>query len=163
MTIYIYTHIYPLFCGFPSHLGHQKALRRIPWAIQEVLIGYLFIRSINSVYVPIAISKGPKILFLKDFFIYLFLIALGLRCFPSCGKRGLPSSCDVWASCCGGSSCGRACSVECMGFSNHGAQTELLRGMEDLPWPGTEPVSPTLAGRFLMSGPPGKSPNSWGS
>ena len=29
--------------------------------------------------------------------------------------------------------------------------------MWDLPGPGTEPVSPALAGRFLNTGPPGKS------
>jgi len=29
--------------------------------------------------------------------------------------------------------------------------------MWDLPEPGIEPVSPTLAGRFLTAGPPGKS------
>ena len=29
--------------------------------------------------------------------------------------------------------------------------------MSNLPWPGIKPVSPTLAGRFLTTGPPGKS------
>ena len=29
--------IYPLFCGFPSHLGHQRALTRVP-----CVINYLF-------------------------------------------------------------------------------------------------------------------------
>ena len=87
MTIYVF--IYPLFCGFPSHLGHHRALSRVPWAIQEILIGYLFICSINSVYMPIAISKCPKILFLKDLFIYFLLIALGLHCFASCSEWGL--------------------------------------------------------------------------
>ena len=38
--LYIYT--YPLFFGFPSHLGHHSALSRVPWAIQYVLISYLF-------------------------------------------------------------------------------------------------------------------------
>ena len=28
--------------GFPSHLGHHRALRKVPCAIQQVLIGYLF-------------------------------------------------------------------------------------------------------------------------
>ena len=32
----------PLFFGFPSHLGHHRALRKVPCAIQQVLIGYLF-------------------------------------------------------------------------------------------------------------------------
>ena len=30
--LYIYT--YPLFFGFPSHLGHHRALSSIPWAIR---------------------------------------------------------------------------------------------------------------------------------
>ena len=32
----------PLFFGFPSHLGHHRALRKDPCAIQKALIGYLF-------------------------------------------------------------------------------------------------------------------------
>ena len=31
-----------------------------------------------------------------------------------------------------------------------------IRGMWDLPGPGIEPAPPTLAGRFLTTGPPGK-------
>ena len=31
--------------------------------------------------------------------------------------------------------------------------------MWDLPGPGLEPVSPALAGRFLTTAPPGKSPH----
>ena len=31
--------------------------------------------------------------------------------------------------------------------------------MWDVPGPGIEPVSPALAGGFLTTGPPGKSPN----
>ena len=34
----------------------------------------------------------------------------------------------------------------------------MLRGMWDLPGPGLEPVSPALAGGFLTTAPPGKSP-----
>ena len=41
-----------------------------------------------------------------------------------------------------------------------GARASLLRGMWDLPGPGLEPVSPALAGRFLTTAPPGKSPTS---
>ena len=33
----------------------------------------------------------------------------------------------------------------------------LLHGMWDLPRPGTEPMSPALAGYFLSALPPGKS------
>ena len=33
----LYVYIYPLFFGFPSHLGHHRALSRVPRAIQQVL------------------------------------------------------------------------------------------------------------------------------
>ena len=38
----LYVYIYPLFFGFPSHLGHQRALCRVPCAILQVLVSYLF-------------------------------------------------------------------------------------------------------------------------
>ena len=38
----LYVYIYPLLFGFPSHLGHHRALSRVPCAIQYVLISYLF-------------------------------------------------------------------------------------------------------------------------
>ena len=37
-AIYMYT--YPLFLGFPSHLGHHRALNRVPCAMQQVLVSY---------------------------------------------------------------------------------------------------------------------------
>ena len=40
-----------------------------------------------------------------------------------------------------------------------GARAYLLRGMWDLPGPGLEPRSPALAGGFLTTAPPGKSPD----
>ena len=43
-------------------------------------------------------------------------------------------------------------------LSSCGARASLLRGMWDLPGPGLKPVSPALAGRFLSTVPPGKSP-----
>ena len=45
-----------------------------------------------------------------------------------------------------------------VGFSSHGAQAWLPLGMWNLPRPGIELVSPALAGGFLITGPPGKSP-----
>ena len=44
------------------------------------------------------------------------------------------------------------------GFSSCGARAQLLHSMWDLPGSGLEPVSPALAGRFLTTVPPGKSP-----
>ena len=38
-----------------------------------------------------------------------------------------------------------------------GAWALLLHGMWELPGPGIEPISPDLPGRFLSTGPPGKS------
>ena len=38
----LYRYIYPFFFRFPSHLGHHRALSRIPCAIQQVLVTYLF-------------------------------------------------------------------------------------------------------------------------
>ena len=38
----------------------------------------------------------------------------------------------------------------------HGLSWEIPHGMWDLHRPGLEPVSPTLAGRFLTTVPPGK-------
>ena len=37
-----YVYIYPLFFGFPPHLGHHKALSTVPCATQQVLISDLF-------------------------------------------------------------------------------------------------------------------------
>ena len=41
-------------------------------------------------------------------------------------------------------------------LSNCGSRAQLLRGMWDLSRPGTEPVSPALAGRLSTTAPPGK-------
>ena len=45
--LFIYTH--PLFFGFASHLGHHRALSRVPYASQYILISHLFYNSISSV------------------------------------------------------------------------------------------------------------------
>ena len=41
-------------------------------------------------------------------------------------------------------------------LSSCGARAWLLRGVWDLPGSGIKPVSPTLAGRFFTTEPPGK-------
>ena len=38
----LYVYIYPLFVGFPSHLGQHRALNRVPCAIKQGLTSYLF-------------------------------------------------------------------------------------------------------------------------
>ena len=52
--------------------------------------------------------------------------------------------------------CSRA--LQCR-LSSCGARAQLLRSMWDLPGPGIEPVSPVLAGGFLTTALPGKSPD----
>ena len=44
-------YIYPLFFGFPSHLGPHRALSRVPCAIyiHKVLISYPVLYSINTI------------------------------------------------------------------------------------------------------------------
>ena len=32
----------PVFFGFPSHLGHHRALSGVPWATQQIHVSYLF-------------------------------------------------------------------------------------------------------------------------
>ena len=49
--------------------------------------------------------------------------------------------------------------LQTLRLSSCGSQAQLLRGMRDLPRPGLEPVSPTLAGRLSTTAPPGKPPN----
>ena len=44
-----------------------------------------------------------------------------------------------------------------VGFSSCGTRAALPCGMWKFPWPGTEPISPALAGRLLTTGPPRKS------
>ena len=80
-----------------------------------------------------------------------------MKAFSSCGKWGLLSSCGAGASHSSGFSCCGAWALEPFGFSSWDRWAYLLHGMCNLPRPGTEPASPALAGRFLTTGPPGKS------
>ena len=41
-------------------------------------------------------------------------------------------------------------------LSSCGSRAQLLRGMQDPPRPGLEPVSPASAGRLSTTAPPGK-------
>ena len=74
----------------------------------------------------------------------------------SCCRAG---ALGVWASVVaarGLSSCGSRALERSL--SSCGAWAQLFCSMWDLPRPGLEPVSPALAGRFLTTVPPGKSP-----
>ena len=43
-------HIYPLLFGFPSYLGHHRALSRVPHAVQQVLIQFSSVQSLSRVW-----------------------------------------------------------------------------------------------------------------
>ena len=97
------------------------------------------------------------------FFLFLFYFFLNLFIFGCVGSllrcagfslRWLLLLRSMGSRCTGFSSCGSQ-AVKCR-LSSCGSRAYLLRGMWDLPGPGIEPVSPTLAGRFLSTVPPGK-------
>ena len=94
------------------------------------------------------------------------------RLFSHCGKWRLLFTYGMKPShCCGFSWC-RARALQHMDFSSCGSRALeprhsscstwalLLHNMWDLPGPGVEPLSPTLAGRFFTTEPPGKPPDS---
>ena len=90
-------------------------------------------------FLLVAVSRGYSLLWCTGFALQwlLLLWSMGSRRtgFSSCGSRAQEcrlSSCD--------------------------ARAQLLRGLWDLPRPGLKPVSPALAGGFLTTAPPGKSP-----
>ena len=124
---------------------------------------------IKSDFRYIRLSLSCIFLFNK-LFIYLFIFG----CFGSSLLRagflqlrrvGATLHCGARASHCGGFSCcgaralgARASVVMARGLSSCGTRAKLLCGMWDLPGQGMKPVSPALAGGFLTTAPPGKSP-----
>ena len=85
----------------------------------------------------------------------LFLAVLGLCCcaqaFSSCGEQGLLCSCCAQASHCGGFSCCGTMGSRCTSL----AALHHIKSFR----PGIKPVSSALAGGFLTTGPPRKSPS----
>ena len=79
--------------------------------------------------------------------IYLFLVALGLRCcvwaFSRCREPGLLSSCGAQAS------------SHCSGFSCCGTQVHCLQDVESFQTCDGTSI-PRIGRRFLTTGPPGK-------
>ena len=72
-------------------------------------------------------------------------------------SRGLFSSFGARASHCCGFSCSGAQDVGT--WASVVVEHRLACGMWDLPGSGIEPVSPALAGQFVTTGLPGKSPS----
>ena len=93
-------------------------------------------------------------------FMYLILVVLGLCCclqaFSSCQELGILSGYRMQASHCGNFSCYGLWALEHR-LGSCGPQVQLLHGMWDLLGPGIKPMSPEFAGRFLITGLPGKS------
>ena len=147
----------------------QLWVETVPAILSQVAQGAGFQESVST-------SLTKVTTFFKNLFIclFLFLAALGLRCCTHglslvAASRGYSS---LW---CAGfslrwllllqstgsrrtgfSSCGSP-TLECR-LSSCGSRAQLLCGMWHLPRPGLEPVSPALAGGFLATVPPGKSP-----
>ena len=108
-----------------------------------------------------------NIVILFCLFAYLFLADLGLHCcmwaFRSWVKQGL-FLLRVWISHWGGLPC---CGAQALDARASVVATPRLQGMGPISvahglhsmwnsWPGIKPTSPALAGRFLTTGPPGK-------
>ena len=53
----LHIYIYPLVLGFPSHLGHHRALSRAPVLSSRFSLVTYFIHSINSVHMSIPVSQ----------------------------------------------------------------------------------------------------------
>ena len=98
---------------------------------------------------------------ISGFYYYYYVSALGLCCytpaFSSFGEKGLLARCCVGASHCGGVSCCGAQALWHRGFSSCRGWAQLPCSMWNLPGPGIEAMSPAVAGRFLTTGPRGKS------
>ena len=94
-------------------------------------------------------------------FIYLFLATLGLhfcaRAFSSCGEWR-PLFIVVHGPLTVAASLVAEHKLQTRRLSSCGSRAQLLRGMWDLPRPRLEPMSPSLAGRFSTTVPPGKPP-----
>ena len=54
-VIQSYIHIYPFFFRFFSHIGYYRILSRVPCALQQVLVDYLF-------YTQQCVHVNPKLL-----------------------------------------------------------------------------------------------------
>ena len=128
---------------------------------------------LNSIVLYMYITSFKK-------FIYSFIYgcagsSLLHRPFSRCSKRGLLSSCRVWALVTVAPPAAEhglwgarasavtarrlsSCSSQALEhrLSGCGSWALLLRGMSNLPRSGTEPMSPALAGRFFTTESPGK-------
>ena len=129
----------------------------------------IFFLSLASVWPSLKCGVEQNDLFFKKnyyyyyLFIYLFIFAvLGLRfcarAFSSSGEWG-PLFIAVRGPLTVMVSLVAEHRLQTHRLSTCSSRAQLLRGTWDPPRPGLEPMSPTLAGRFLTTAPPGKPQN----
>ena len=78
----LYVYIYSLFFVFPSHLGHHRALSRVPCALKRFSLVIYFIHRINSVCISIPISQfihPTSLLGIHKFVLYTCALVLFLK------------------------------------------------------------------------------------
>ena len=158
----LYIYMYLFFFKFFSHLCCYIILSRVPYAIQQVLVGYPLFKKFFLIYLFYLFIFGCIVsLLLCTGFLQLWCAGFSLRwllLLRSMGSRHAGfSSCGARASVVvarGLSSCGSR-ALECR-LSSCGTRALLLHSMWDLPGPGLEPMSPELAGGFLTTAPSGK-------
>ena len=125
------------------------------------LFGFLFCFVLFLIYFFIFCCIGSSLLHVG--FLWLLRAGASLRCGAPASHYGGFSCCraqalGTWASvvvACGLSHCGSR-APECR-LSSCGVWAQLPRSMWDLPGPRLEAMSPTLAGGFPTTAPPGKS------
>ena len=98
------------------------------------------------------------VIFFSNFFFFVCGCAgsVAARAFYSCGNRGLLSSCGARTSRCSDFSCcgARAPRPQASVVVAHGLSCPVACGI--LPDQGLKTGFPSLAGRFLTTGPPGE-------
>ena len=137
------TSSYPFICLWTLRLFHVLAivnrLQQTLWYMTFFVCLFLF--------------------FCFVFFFNLFMAVLGLcfcaRDFFSCGKRG-PLLIVVCGSLTIAASPVAEHRLQTRRLSNRGPRAQQLRGTQDPPRPGLEPMLPASAGRLPTTAPPGK-------
>ena len=124
----------------PSELGHRASSNSHP----------LFPISPDTSQGPNISLSMKRLLFKREFFfnlcMYLFLAVLGLYCCPQAFSGYSEGGLLSWSTC-----------SRYMGFNSCSTWESLSHSMRHLLGPGIESMSSALAGRFLTTGPPGKS------
>ena len=71
-AMHIYIYIYPLFLGFPSHLGHHRTKSRVPCALQLVLTSYLlYLQQPTDSSLSLPTHPTPHLLLILMFVFYI--------------------------------------------------------------------------------------------